>query len=701
MEAVFECFSNHHYLPATLPLSDPSSQTQSSFRFPPKHRTHHTSFCRPRCLRKCSSETVKASATTAERAAPFPAIIVVEDQTAPGAGGKHSNNNRSVRDRGSAVGSKDKDTGVGSTRSTVTREAADVPPPAPAYEQAVPALSTRRLVPVTPGTSAPSQQPLKPPDASALSKIDGPRTGAAPIRKLKVPDVFKNATKPAGVPVMIKSSSVPAKKWGVAGNGSASGATGYSASATGPSIAGGRVDPKSNSVSARAVTSSTSTSGSVTSNGRRDIAGDAGHKPSSSRYISSEPAEGAGNLPSSPRRRGNGAVEGQNRTGPRRLRIAVKAARSTSAEKQNVAVGLNEDKVANSDNNCLQGDQGEGGKLPTAASRHLVSSKVAIAGPKQSPAQDLGHETAATKASSLPKGANVDAGNVGVQAHGRSKTMTAAQGAWGRSGSWYEPRRERFMSQASVAASTYIQQVGEGFSDDDSSGDNDDDSASQISASQSTAHVRSNEVDLAKFADRYFEGVANIGGGGGSMPISGTGEETSASLGGGAASASNRRPAPGDRAGGDRAPISTRSAGVRKSYGGGRGDGRVERGDEGNSEDGADDKVSGVKTPGSRPKNGSIADKIAGFGGALRGGGGGSSYGVTGRSNGYRGVSSAGNSSMKSRSLVGIGNQVTLFSLVYTMGPPGFAAVILPCFGFLIAEVISVMLLINPCCVWF
>lgn len=74
----------------------------------------------------------------------------------------------------------------------------------------------------------------------------GLEPSAAPVRKLKVPDVFQNATKPPDVPAPVRAPSAPTKKWGTVGGTAASGIKGSK-----PSVGARGGGPNSYSANAR------------------------------------------------------------------------------------------------------------------------------------------------------------------------------------------------------------------------------------------------------------------------------------------------------------------------------------------------------------------------------------------------------------------------------------------------------------------
>lgn len=99
--------------------------------------------------------------------------------------------------------------------------------------------------------------------SSGISALGASKQDPAPARRLEVPNIFQNTTKPADGPVhaVAPQSSFPRKKWeaGETACAASRAASGRSPSGLGPSM----VETKSRSPLARPVTTSPSSSGAL------------------------------------------------------------------------------------------------------------------------------------------------------------------------------------------------------------------------------------------------------------------------------------------------------------------------------------------------------------------------------------------------------------------------------------------------------
>lgn len=454
----------------------------------------------------------------------------------------------------------------------------------------------------------------------ASSSLEPTDPGPAPVKKIRVPDVFLKATKPAAMPV-----DVPAAARQVV------------------------VMPKSSRAAA-----ATSNSGRGSPSSPDRVGGGGGARRRHSSSPQTNPSISSGNV----------------EPGPRRLQVAGNGPKASSSQRHRGAsprLDKNRDSEGRDGVKVLgiggTGIVGGRGGVSSSSLRRLISPKVKLT--KSSAAWSRGASRTPRKYSAASPTRSSTNGADSASGVRKSRTLFEDRKALGRSGSWYEHHQERASTQkfTATAASMNIGKAAQEFSDDDTSGNSedydeeyDDGGASQISASQSEWHSVRLGGDAAavrhetlyarrKNRDRAAGSSVSRPGSAGGVAL-----EMLVRVGGGDA----QRLASGDRAGGGHGLISMSAREIRTSDGasatGGQrqGHGRVRSTSSSyNTADGHDagSKGSSDKTPGGRPKSGSIAVMIAGFGGALRSavtgvsGGDGSGYSVGGRSSGHWKVS--------------------------------------------------------------
>lgn len=502
------------------------------------------------------------------------------------------------------------------------------PPPAPEAEKpTVPGKHSQRIHPAfsegSPNTSQGSSytEPAEPTDPAP-----------APVKKIRVPDVFLKATKPAAMPVDVPAAAKQVVVVPKSARAAAAVGTSFSGQGSPGRIGGGR----------------------------------AGHYRHSS-------------LPHSSQKLKIGVLSGKLEPGgPGRLQVARNGQRASSSERHRDAtqqLGQDRDKE-DRDGMKVLGIGGTGivgGRgVSSAAVRRLNSPKVKLSKSVTSGFRG-GSRTPRKYSGASPKRPSTFGADTasGVR---RDRTLFEDRKARKRSASGSEVRRQqRVITQklpaavatvhtADTASAIYMDKAGQEFSDDDTSGnsedyegqydDRDDGGASQISASQSVWQSVSvvSDATAAFHADRLSQDRAARMGVSKPGPAGGVARGMLARVGGGA----GQRLASGDRAGGGNGLISTVARESRGSEGasatGGQGLGRG-RGRSGSSYSNSDGHDVGSKghsdktsTPRSRSKNGGISVMIAGFGGALRSavagvsGGEGSGYSGGGRSSGNRKV---------------------------------------------------------------
>lgn len=292
--------------------------------------------------------------------------------------------------------------------------------------------------------AAPVPSGVKVADASATV---GAST-APVVKKLTVPDVFKQAMKPA-VPAQVGGRSGPGgsvvkARWDQAAAAVKAGA-GAGAGVGAKQV--GKTGTTASSVGASAAPAESGSKGAARpAGGGSQAAGARGDGAAGT--VGSKGRARSASISGGVTTDSTDADDKPQKAGPRRLKVTGKGAyRAVSAAKQRAALGLTSDDSSD-------------------ARRQQRSPKTSSSPPKSADRRGVGGVGVGGNGSPLRKSQPSPKGGGGVAppgsgVQGGRQSLAAAQKSWGRSGSWYEPRRRDMMSQASVAASAYRSHRGE------------------------------------------------------------------------------------------------------------------------------------------------------------------------------------------------------------------------------------------------